>query len=309
MIILHAGFLDHQLWLWGEASAEATADSNARRGRKPAARSNSRKAQTLPFDAGSEGLLAALGEVTSGLKMSASDVEKATVWTPTVDEQPAASSALIAEPPSSTAKAAIAPWMVSAISLSTAEAVGLLCLCVERETLAQGVIAGRDLAFWAAAMRLGGAMVAREQFLPSLEPVEDFYRARWEPVFAGADAQRFRQLAKTMPHACRALTPPEIESLPDASSLSVLESFIGEVVDYLARSGSAVSSRKASSFESVHDYWLHALRSADGVMEGAAKEMAALTDQLREWRRPISVSAAAPFRLCFRLEEPEEETE
>jgi SNF2 family DNA or RNA helicase len=305
MIILHAGFLDHQLWLWGEASAEAAADRAPRRGRKPAARSNSRKAQTLPFDAGSEGLLAALGEFASGLKMSAGDVEKATVWTPTVDDQPIASSALIAEPPSSTAKAAIAPWTVSAIPLSTAEAVGLLCLCVERETLAQGVIAGRDLVFWAAAMRLAGAMVAREQFLPSLEPVEDFYRARWEPVFAGADAQRVRQLAKTMPHACRALTPSGVESPPDIASLSALESFIGEVVDYLARSGSAVSSRKSSSFESVHDYWLHALRSADGVMEGAAKEMAALTEQLREWRRPISVSAAAPFRLCFRLEEPD----
>ncbi len=140
-----------------------------------------------------------MGEVVSGLKMSEGDVEVATAWTPAVDGQPVASSALIAEPPSSTAKAVIAPWMVSAIPLNTAEAVGLLCLCVDRETLAQGVIAGRDLAFWAATMRLGGAMVAREQFLPSLEAVEDFYRARWEPVFAGADAQRLQQLAKTMP--------------------------------------------------------------------------------------------------------------
>ncbi len=305
MIILHAGFLDHQLWLWGEASAEAAADQSARRGRKSAARSNSQKAQTLPFDAGAEGLLAALGEVAFGLKMGAGDVEKATAWTPTVDDQPVASSALIAEPPSSVAKVVIAPWTVSAIPLSTAEAVGLLCLCVERETLAQGVIAGRDLDFWAAAMRLGGAMVAREQFLPSLEAVEDFYRARWEPVFAGADAQRVRQLAKTMPQACRALTPSGVETPPDVSPISALESFIGEVVDYLARSGSAVSSRKASSFETVHDYWLHALRSADGVMEGAAKEMDALAGQVRDWRRPISVSAAAPFRLCFRLEEPD----
>ena len=29
---------------------------------------------------------------------------------------------------------------------------------------------------------------------------------------------------------------------------------------------------------------------------------------MREWRRPISATAASPFRLCFRLEEPDEES-
>jgi len=51
MIIIHAGFLDHQLWLWGEASAEAATGATARRERKPSARSNLQKAQMLPFDA------------------------------------------------------------------------------------------------------------------------------------------------------------------------------------------------------------------------------------------------------------------
>ncbi|MGH9766768.1 MAG: DEAD/DEAH box helicase, partial [Blastocatellia bacterium] len=305
MIILHAGFLDHQLWLWGEAPAGTAPEAPVRRGRKASAKS--KKRERLSFDAGGDSLLAALNEVVSGLKMSKSDVEAAAIWLPTVDGRPIASSALIAEPPSSTAKAAISPWAVSAIPLNTAEAVDLLCRCVNRETLAQGLIVGHDLAFWAAAMRLGGAMVAREQFLPGVEPVEDFYRARWEPVFAGADAQRLQQLTKTMPQACRALTAVDAEAAPETLASVVLESFIGEVVDYLARSGSAP--KKVSSVESAHDQWLSALRSSDGVMEGSATEMAKVAGQAREWRRPIMVSAAAPFRLCFRLEEPEEETE
>src|SRR5262249_3211517 len=36
-------------------------------------------------------------------------------------------------------------------------------------------------------------------------------------------------------------------------------------------------------------------------------ELARLAEQVRDWRRPIALSTAAPFRLCFRLEEPPEE--
>ncbi|MCG3162682.1 MAG: RNA polymerase-associated protein RapA [Acidobacteria bacterium] len=303
MIIIHAGFLDYQLWLWGEAPAETSPEAPARRGRKTSAKSKPKNQNRLPFDAGDERLLAALNEVVSGLKMNKSDVETATVWLPTADGQPVASSSLIAEPPSSKSKAEIAPWAVAAIPLSTAEAVDLLCRCVDRETLAQGVIVGHDLAFWASAMRLSGAMVAREQFLPAIEAIEDFYRARWEPVFAGADAQRAQRLAKTMPQVCRALTSSDAGAPPDAPALSALESFIGEVVDYLVRSAS--TPKKVSSIESAHDQWLGALRSLDGVIDSSSSEMAKLADQTREWRRPIMVSADAPFRLCFRLEEPD----
>src|SRR5215813_1056111 len=303
MMIIHAGFLDYQLWLWGETPAEIAPETPVRRGRKASAKSKPTNENRLPFDAGAERLLAALNEVVSGLKMNKSDVETAIVWAPAIDGQPVASSPLIAEPPSSNGKAEITPWTVAAIPLNTAEAVDLLCRCVGRETLAAGVIIGNDLAFWAAAMRLGGAMVAREQFLPAIEAVEDFYRARWEPVFAGAEAQRAQRLAKAMPQVCRALSAPGAGAPPDAPALSALESFTCEVVDYLVRSGSAP--KNVSSVESAHDQWLCALRSADGVMDGAASEMMKLVDQAREWRRPMTVSAAAPFRLCFRLEEPD----
>ena len=59
-------------------------------------------------------------------------------------------------------------------------------------------------------------------------------------------------------------------------------------------------------FDSLHDSWLHALRSIDGVVEGDTADLAQLAVQVREWRRPIAVSASSPLRLCFRLEEPED---
>jgi SNF2 family DNA or RNA helicase len=304
MIILHAGFLDHQLHLWGETPAGSSSESSARRGRK-SSRSKPTNVEPLNYDAGIEGMLAALEAVVHGLMMTADDTETVVAWLPEADGQPIASSALIAESPALVKKAAIAPRSVTAIPLNTAEAVGLLCQCVGRETLAQGVIVGSDLAFWASAMRFAGAMVARQQFLPGIEPIEDFYRALWTPVFAGADSPRLQTLARSMPQACRALTAVDAESPPDLAAAAVLESFVGEVVDYLVRSESSADSGR-TRFESVHDQWLQALRSMDGVMEGSAKELGALARQLGEWRRPISASAAAPFRLCFRLEEPVE---
>ena len=48
------------------------------------------------------------------------------------------------------------------------------------------------------------------------------------------------------------------------------------------------------------------MRSIDGVVEGDTADLAQLAVQVREWRRPIAVSASSPFRLCFRLEEPED---
>jgi SNF2 family DNA or RNA helicase len=61
---------------------------------------------------------------------------------------------------------------------------------------------------------------------------------------------------------------------------------------------------KKNAFHSIHDHWLNALHSPDGVIEGDGAELLQLTNHLKDWIRPISVSAASPFRLCFRIEEP-----
>jgi hypothetical protein len=71
------------------------------------------------------------------------------------------------------------------------------------------VIVGADLMFWAQVMRFAGSLVARQSFLPALELKGSSGCARWEPVYSGADAQRFARLAAAMPHACRALTNPD----------------------------------------------------------------------------------------------------
>ena len=190
MIVFHAAFHDGQLWLWGETLAQPEI-AGGKSGGRSSAKAKSRREKPSPYDAGSRVLLAALADVTSGLRMGEDAVSPATAWLPSTGDQPLASSPLIAKAPSADVRPALAPWRVTVIPLTSAEAVDLLCGCVNREVLGPGIIVSRDLAFWAKAMRFAGSLVARQQFLPDLEPVEDFYRARWRPVIVEQQSTAF----------------------------------------------------------------------------------------------------------------------
>ena len=313
MIIFHAGIRDDNFLLWGEVPAEeAEALPVRRRGRKPTA---ARSVSVLPFDAGAERLTASLAGALANWPLNRESVGAAVAWLPTIQGCPLASSALIAEMPEASAQPAeLAAWSVSTLALPTAQAIDLLCACGGRETLAPGVIVGADLSFWAQAMRFAGSLVARQSFLPALELKGSSGGACWEPVYAGADGQRFARLAAAMPHVCRALTKTEAP-IPETPPTAVLDAFLKEVVDGLVRTAvtpvgrlsvAGARRKQAPKFESLHDEWLHALRSVEGGMPGTPSELAQLAEQVREWQRPLAHSAATPFRLCFRLEEPEE---
>ncbi len=301
MIILHAGMHCEQFVLWGEVPLSGKTVSHPR-----GAKAAPQRTVPWPYDAGKMGLLAALGEVFSGLTITPSEIATTRIWLPTVDGQAQASSPLIAEPLATKATPVLTAWTVTTLPLATAEAVALLGLCSGQTTLAAGVIVGSDLAYWAAALRFAGALVARQQLLPSVQAVGGKYRACWEPVFAGADAQRLLQLAQAMPPACRALADGSLP--PAVPAQTLLTAWLGQLTDYLVRATRSTTTaprkKTKATFDSLHDQWQHALQSADGGMSVTASEFQQLTTQIRDWQRPITISTAAPFRLCFRLEEP-----
>lgn len=324
MIILHAGVLEGQFFLWGEIPAERKASLNKEGRRKGDPASTSSSSKPLPYDAGAKKLFAALKEGGLEFKVSKRFTEAMIAWLPTVDGQPVPSSPLIAEASEDHAKTTLVPWTVTVFRLSTKQVVELLCACVGEQTLAPGVIVGKDLAFWTTAMRFAGALVAKQQFLPGMVEENGAYLARCKAVFSGLDTERLSKLTKAMPPVSRALARAEEQhdvalTVPPApSSISVLSCFIDEIVNDLIRSSmSAVGAgfkpvfpperrreKKLCTYDSLHDQWLYALRSSDGVVEGASAELARFAAQVQEWQRPISVSTSAPFRLCFRLEEP-----
>ncbi|MEW6238495.1 MAG: DEAD/DEAH box helicase [Candidatus Omnitrophota bacterium] len=312
MIILHAGWVEERLWIWGETPNELTTSSSSLR----SLRNNS----SIPFysyDAGFALLSETLFAASLAPSFPQKDSRELFAWIPAKGERPFASSPLIGEPPVLRRKTALVPWRITALPLAAGSLISFLCSCVNKEMFSPGVLLGADLKYWAGGFRFAGSLAARQQFLPAIVEDKNVFRARWKPVLGGEDVKRKTLLAKAMPAACRALSLEE-NSVPDAAPETIAIQFIEAIVDGLARSQKPKMAsfpsikkkpEKITSFDSLHDQWLHALHSADGELDGGLDELRKLAEDIRVWRRPMDISASTPLRLCFRLEEPEEESE
>jgi len=278
MILLHGALVRRTLHAWGESDQEVSPREVA----------------------------AAIADAVPGLTLGHARPERLVAWLPTVERRPLPSSPLLESAPPPTRHAARAPrmmpWAVSTVPLTPAQAVLVLGSAAGRDTLAPGLVVSRDLAFWALVLRFAGSLVVRQRFLPGLIETDAGWRARWTPVLDGADAQRRAKLAKAMPGAARALTPAR-DQPPDTTALEALDDAVGLLVDEIARTSAATALDDATP-ESAHEAWLRALGTPDGAVDWEPAELARLADAVREWRRPVAASTDAPFRLCFRLEEP-----
>ncbi len=306
MIIIHTGIRSGRMFLWGEISENG---NGLKKGKT--LRANGRKSGTKRYSHGADmkDLESALSEAVPGIRPDKKRFRDLAVWLPARGGQAIPSSPVIAEQPAGKGKVKLSPWTVTAYQMEWGETVDLLCACSRKKVLAPGVVIGDDLSFWSDALRSAGAFVARQQYLPSMEADESDFRAVWQPVYLGDDADCLMQLAQRMPPSARALSEIPSAQPPAMPAVDNVKAFLGNVVDYLVRSSgwaerSIPKSTKAADFESVHDAWLFALRSPDNRIPGEKSELADLVASVRDWSRPIAVTALSPLRLCFRLEEP-----
>ena len=226
-------------------------------------------------------------------------------WLPTVAGIPLASSPLIAESPEKSDDSALAPWSVNAVLLQPSEAIDFLAACAGNRALAKGVIIGRDLAFWTSALAFSASLVVRQRILPGFSLENNRFRSYWKPIYTGPDAQAFQELAASLPGSARALSEIDaarpLETAPD----SLLSKFVQEAADHIMRRATpniSTSSRGAS----LHDHWLRALKTKESrPLPGAEDELREFSEQVDRWKRPMTLQASSPFKLCFRLEEPE----
>jgi hypothetical protein len=238
MLILHAAFYENRLFVWGEIPAAPEPRVN----RVSKGRLKASKPPPFPHDAGKDHLSKALQEAGLGQLLNGLASETAVAWLPTHKNRPLASSPLISESSASREPVAISPWQVTTLALSPPAEVELLCACVNQEVLAPGVIIGKDLRFWATALRFAGSLAARQRFLPGLTEIRGTYYARWEPVVSGNDSGVATRLAAIMPRGCRALTPDtasppvrpaEIARMEGVKNLSAVRGMIIRVSDQL----------------------------------------------------------------------------
>ncbi|MGH9549860.1 MAG: SNF2 helicase-associated domain-containing protein, partial [Terriglobales bacterium] len=133
------------------------------------------------------------------------------------------------------------------------------------------------------------------------------FTARWEPLFQKDDFFRLRKLSDLMPYPVRALvtTEADLDAPPAVPPFDLTQRLLAHLVDDTVRSAQPqVKTNKNKPVASMHDCWLSALSQPDGLMCFDDRNLASLAQEIEEWKRPLVYLEQAPFKLCFRLDEP-----
>lgn len=338
MIILHAAAIDDgQLFVWGEApinssSGEESGEQPVALTARPASRSKPvrsgasglravtasvEKPLISPFDAGARlfsALSAALtreDDDSSARILTSFNKHEAVLSLPSrSDGKPCASSPLLED----TAELAMVDsrrWRCSGYRLTMSQFVGLLTrLDARRKILAHGLSAGEDVIFWSRLMDFAAGLTVRHKFLPGISRRAEGWYALWEPVIAGDDLERLMQMSSAAPGAIFAA----VESADNPQPLHLVHRYVSAMLDEFVRTGAARSrvqtcatGKKTAvlAAQNLHDLWLQALGSSNPKLDAPAEGIIQLQSDLARWKRPLNATVNAPFRLCFRLEEPE----
>jgi superfamily II DNA or RNA helicase len=299
-ILLHGAFAGGHLMLWGETRAASASPSKRREA--PAllhAALDQNRFAFSPYDA-HEALAVAIH--ASGISMAGRRTEGAVILLPSLEHQPHASSPLVAEPLANPAELVLRPWWVTVVPLNWPVTIDFLCACAGKRTLAPGVVVAGDVAYWVAALRLAGAMVARQHFLPDVVEERGKFVARWRPAPSHNESRAMAELTASMPDACRAIATDPAQRGPSAEIL--LARFVEGALDHLVRSAATPAQSLRAPIDSLDEQWLAALTQPDGRLEGDRAALEQLRRRVQDWWRPVALNASSPFRLCFRLEEP-----
>jgi superfamily II DNA or RNA helicase len=309
-----------ELLFWAEDS-ELPGAGPPLRGRPPAVP----RRRPHPFAVSAEALAEALAGADSTLAVLADGAGangEAVVWLPGTPTAPEASAQLIRdvtgaedEPAQTTGPpgaSGLWPFTVPVIRLGPDAAVDLLPALADHQS--PELNPGTSVRALAAVAGLALEVVAGGRVLPCVVVDDGHYLARWTPLGGGSDKERVAMLAAALPPVCRALdldsgrggVPPGI-----APGL-VVRHALGACVDALCRDSlrrskrSLLGTRSTASGRSSPpaERWLRALVAESAEVEGDPGELAKLERLVDEWRAGI-VGRGGPWRLCFRLREPE----
>jgi len=209
----------------------------------------------------------------------------------------------------------LSPWQVEGVALAPLEALRFLNDLPSPEQLAPRVAPGADLEFWSMAGKFALELLARQQFIPTLDRREEegdvVFRAIWVPVLGSVeDLRRVELLARVMPPVCRAMggvkQGPE-DVLVARSARALLKEFLQQIVDAAVRIWAppllhVVTRRDNATLRA----WLQALFDRQGpiALSGSRQQLSDFYAALAEWQAHITAGVEEPFRVCFRLEPP-----
>jgi SNF2 family DNA or RNA helicase/intein/homing endonuclease len=312
LIVLHAlwdNVQSDKLHIWAETSNQPA--SSPKRSERKAETS---PAQLHPFALSSAALQEMLGELAGSLHTRSTATGTLTLQLPSTAKEPVASPELLLAQESSGGKATgFKSWKVETLSLDPGLALDVLLVLPDYAT--SRVAFGGSLRFWKEAAKFALALLTRQCYMPALEETKQqnrpVFRAIWQAVLIGEDAERLSLLTKAMPPLCWSLLPAG--EMKFSALQNIVQSFLNHTLDAFIRENLSATSlllvqrnrTKRNSASSVPEQWLTALASDNPVLTAPPDELRGFTEKLRGWLEQIRpVDANAAFRTCFRLDAP-----
>jgi SNF2 family DNA or RNA helicase len=183
----------------------------------------------------------------------------------------------------------------------------LVGLPTEQSTPSPRVRLGADIRFWAVAARFTLELLARQRFVPAVVAPEDGKQARslWKPYLED-EQERLARLSAMMPPACRAALGPDGEP---AAAETVLSEFITALADGFVRQAAGRLRIRPRFHGTAGDHYVASLLSPDAGLAVPVEEITELRESLGAWSAALEEETETAFRIAFRLEPPELETE
>ncbi len=311
-------FALHAMWnnvgkfhLWAEDS-NLPSSPPKRRGK----RTRKLKARPHPFTLDKNALLEAAEKVFFDLPENVTGFENIMILLPSTVTGPLPSPKLIREDVIGEKNAiGLAPWQVETIVLDPGCAMDLLLSLPSHPP--RGMVFGSSLCFWEETAKFSVEQIVKQRFIPSIQKVEVekniSYQATWVPAVSEEDFKRVRLLAEAMPPVCRALlSNGGALTSPQEMILGFMNKTVDAFIRRTAASASPIPPRRGRRSKTLplQEQWLHALFSQDPTFASPNKEMQTFTNEMQSWLHPIqALDSDAPFRTCFRLEEPPDDGE
>jgi hypothetical protein len=309
--VLHGSWSAGDFFVWAESAERAP----QRRGRKP-------RIPLHTHAAAPEALLERLQELAPHLDGPTIPAALRHILLPSTVERPHMPPWLLPEESAgdqevgteTETETQLRPWQVSGLALDLLSALDLLIALPPAHEA--GRVWGADLRFWSLAAKLGLELLAQQKYLPGMAEEGGQYRAVWQPAWEDPhDRARIRVLCEAMPPVCRGLfadgQTPDAAQTPTPQAL--LEDFLRALIDRGVRDwgGPSLDPRRSTP-KGVAGAWWSALWSEDGRIDvplAQRRSLVRLFDAWHGWIDQLRGEAEAAFRVCFRLEPPELDSE
>ncbi|MEV4344960.1 DEAD/DEAH box helicase [Actinoplanes sp. NPDC049596] len=275
MLVVHGGWADGQLMLWGEDPG------------RPLTTTSRAADRPHPFAAPVEEL-PDLSATTSTRTLQLPSTARGPVPSPETGVE------------SSGRGIKLASWRVPVRLVPGAGAMEILGELSEPD---DDWLAAADLRYLCVLAGYACDLARRGRMLPQLVTENGVATARWRPVLTGSDAAAYRDFAEGM--------PPSVRATGDGVAVT-LRNALDHLVDSGARSvmpERILHGHRAGPKAPLPDRWIAALTADDPTLPGARPaEERELRTALDDWLRAAH-EANGPVRVSFRLFEPAPETD